>query len=306
MLLWARVAGVLGVSALLMGSKIIIYVPAGGSVVSSSGLFACAAGEVCTIDIDERYFSETFTAEAEPGYEFSGWGNRADAVCRDSRDPYCRALDDGPFADREVMQSQLRSAGTLTMHPSFAATGRAVPASGSRFEVRSFHRTRYYPVSGDSQAELWAQLHGAANPLEPDREAGVKPLGLASFRYEYDYVSAFGENTSSCRVDSGTLKLHFETVLPQLAAGQRASDELQSRWQPLQEHITEHEAGHHAIYRQLVTQVPQVMSGLGAVPCQQLDQAVHMAVEETVAAIRRASANYDEHHGGENYLAFAR
>jgi hypothetical protein len=39
------------------------------------------------------------------------------------------------------------------------------------------------------------------------------------------------------------------------------------------------------------------------VPCQQLDTKVHLAVAEAVAAIRRASADYDEHHGGEAYLA---
>ena len=305
MLLWARVAAVLGASVLLMGSKIIIHVPAGGSVVSSSGLFACAAGEVCTIDIDERYFSETFTAAAEPGYEFGGWGNRADAVCRDSRDPDCSELGDGPFADPEGKRSRLQPGTTLTMHPAFTATGRAPAECGSRFEVRSFHSTRYYQVSGDTQEELWAQLHGAANPLDPDGEAGVKPLGRASFQYQYDYHSAFGENASSCRVASGTLTLRFETVLPQLAVSARTSDDMQTRWQPLQELITEHEAGHHAIYRQLVTQLPQVMSGLGAVPCQRLGKEVHMAVEETVAAIRSASADYDEHDGGEHYLAFS-
>ena len=40
MLLWIRAAAVLGTSMLLMGSKLIIHVPEGGSVVSSSGLFA--------------------------------------------------------------------------------------------------------------------------------------------------------------------------------------------------------------------------------------------------------------------------
>jgi predicted secreted Zn-dependent protease len=172
-----------------------------------------------------------------------------------------------------------------------------------RFDVRSFHSTRYYQVSGSTQEEIWAQLHSAANPLARDRSAGVKPLGHASFQYRYDYRSAFAESSSSCRIESATLNLRFETVLPRLAGPAKVSERLGERWLPLQELITEHEAGHHAIYRRLVTQLPQVMSGLGAVPCHQLDEQVRLAVEDAVAAVRRASADYDEHNGDEAYLA---
>ena len=127
MLLWAKVAAVLGFSVMLMGSKIIIHVPPGGSVVSSSGLFACAAGEVCTIDINEQYFAETFTAEAEPGFEFGGWGDKAGTLCGGSRDPYCSELGGDSFSDFGSGKPQLQPGSVLTMHPSFAATGYAAP-----------------------------------------------------------------------------------------------------------------------------------------------------------------------------------
>ena len=303
MLVWARIAAALGFSALLMGSKIIIHVPPGGSVVSSSGLFACAGGEVCTIDIDKQYFAETFSAEAEPGFEFEGWDDRAGALCGGSRDPDCSELDEVSFAGIDGRRQQLQRGSTLTLRPAFAATDYASVQIASRIDVRSFHSTRYYPVSGGTQEEIWAQLHGAANPLAVDRNAGVKPLGHASFQYQYNYRSAFAENAAHCRVESGTLQLRFETVLPRLAVKQQTSELLRNRWQPLQELITEHEAGHHAIYRQLATQLPRVMSGLGAVPCPELDEQVRLAVEEAVATVRQASADYDAHGGGDAYLA---
>ena len=303
MLLWAKVAAVLGFSVLLMGSKIIIHVPPGGSVVSSSGLFACAAGEVCTIDINEQYFAETFTAEAEPGFEFGGWGDKAGALCGGSRDPYCSELGGESFSDFGSGKPQLQPGSVLTMHPSFEATGYAAPQPQPRIDVESIHVTRYYQVSGNTQEQIWAQLHGAANPLAPDPSAGVKPLGHASFQYQYDYRSGFAENSSHCRVESGSLQLRFETVLPRLADSAQVGDRLRDRWQFLQALITEHEAGHHAIYRRLVTQLPQVMSDLNPVPCQQLDGQVRLAVEDAVAAIRRANADYDHHNGGETYLA---
>ena len=301
MLVWARIAAALGFSALLMGSKIIIHVPPGGSVVSSSGLFACAGGEVCTIDIDKRYFAETFSAEAEPGFEFEGWDDRGNP-CGGSRDPDCSELDEVSFAGIDGQRQQLQRGSTLTLRPAFAATDYASVQIASRIDVRSFHSTRYYQVSGGA-GRNWAQLHGAANPLAVDRNAGVKPLGHASFQYQYNYRSAFAENAAHCRVESGKLQLRFETVLPRLAVKQQTSELLRNRWQPLQELITEHEAGHHAIYRQLVTQLPRVMSGLGAVPCPELDEQVRLAVEEAVATVRQASADYDSHGGGDAYLA---
>lgn len=301
MLVWARNVAVLAICVLLMGSKIIIEVPAGGAVLSSSGLYACAANEKCTIDIDKQYFAETFTAEAEPGFEFSGWSAGTGAVCGGSRDPYCSELDDGPFSDFEGRAQELAPGSVVNMMPSFAGSDYAASRSRPRFEVTSHHSTRYYQVHGNDQEEIWAQLHGAANPLEVDRKVGTKPLGHAGFQYQYNYRSEFAANAASCQVESGAFNFRFETVLPQLAEAGAISAQLERRWQPFQALITEHEAGHHAIYRRLVTQLPQVITDLGAVPCSELDDRVKVAVESAVDAVRRASVAYDEHHGGETY-----
>jgi predicted secreted Zn-dependent protease len=162
---------------------------------------------------------------------------------------------------------------------------------------------RYYQVRGNTQEEVWAQLHSAANPLAIDHKAGTRPLGKASFEYTYNYRGSYATNATACRVDSGSVEFRFDTVLPQLASAGETGAPLAGRWQSFQALIAEHEAGHHAIYRQLVTQLPQVMTDLGEVPCNELDDRVRVAVSDAVDAVRRASADYDENHGGEAQLA---
>ena len=114
---WVRAAAVLGLSVLLMGSKLIIRVPEGGSVISSSGLVACAAGETCTVDVDRRNFAETFTAVAADGYVFRGWTGGDAAVCGGTLVADCTELDSGPFSDFGMAASARDSGGTLTLLP---------------------------------------------------------------------------------------------------------------------------------------------------------------------------------------------
>jgi predicted secreted Zn-dependent protease len=295
-MLWVRAAAVLCLSVLLMGSKLIIRVPEGGEVVSSSGLVACAAGETCTVDLQQGRFAETFTAVAASGYAFKGWAGGAGAVCGGTLKADCTELDSDPFSDFETDTPTPTSGAGLTLLPAFEAREAAAVESKPRFSIDSFYTTRYYRVSGSTQEELWAQLHGVANPLAVDHKAGTKPLGRASFDYKYDYQGAYAGTASSCRVDSARLEFRFETMLPEMSVQAQAGAQLQQRWQALQDQITEHEAGHHAIYRQLVTQLPQAMTDLGAVPCSELDERVRVAVNNAAELIRQASAEYDEHH----------
>jgi predicted secreted Zn-dependent protease len=185
--------------------------------------------------------------------------------------------------------------------PASAVASEYLPAA--RITVSSFHSTRYYQVSGDTQEDVWAQLQGPANPFEVDPESGARPLGHASFQYQYDYQSAYGANSSYCRVDSGEMVFRFETVLPQLAAQQNTGGQLQDRWLPFQRQISEHEAGHHAIYRQLAAELPQALTDIGEVPCSELDDRVKLAIAEAVSATRQASVEYDENYAGSAYLA---
>ena len=301
MLLWVRAAAVLGTSMLLMGSKLIIHVPEGGSVVSSSGLFACDAGESCTIDFNEQHFAETFTAVADSGYVFNHWGSGTGAICSGSLNTQCDELDPDSLGGFGTAATTNRNRGALSLTPSFSGSANGSRASSPRFTVKSHQSTRYYAVRGATRDEIWSQLTGAANPLPVDRAAGTKPLGHASFKYEYDYQSEYAGNSSSCRVRNGNFSFRFETVLPRLAVNDSVRGEVDARWSTLEDRVKEHEAGHHAIYRQLVTRLPEALQEIGVAPCSEFDQRVSEAVTQAVDDIRRASADYDEYHSEESY-----
>lgn len=300
MLAWIKAIAALGISVLLMGSKVIIHVPEGGSVVSSSGLVACSAGEVCTVDIDPQHFSETFIAVAEPGYQFADWGKAPGAVCKASHNPYCEELDNSAFAARFATTS---SSATRRMNPTFTSTTRSSRPAAPQFSIQSFHRTQYFEVKGKTQQEVWEQLNSPDNPLAAGVREGRTALGHARFQYQYSYQPAFGSSASSCRVGSGELNFRFETALPALAEKDEAQEQLRNRWPLLQSVIIEHEAGHHAIYHQLVSLIPQTLENLGETPCSELDRKVQVAIATVVDSVRQSSREYDSQHGSGDYLA---
>lgn len=300
MLAWIKIIAALGISVLLMGSKVIIHVPEGGSVVSSSGLVACSAGEVCTVDIDPRHFSETFIAVAEPGYTFAGWGKAPGAVCRASSNPHCEELDKSAFAAGFAPRP---SSATRRMNPRFTSTSGSSRPGAPLFSIQSYHRTQYFEVKGKTQQEVWEQLSGPDNPLKTSLGEGKTALGHARFQYRYSYQPAFGSSSASCRVGSGELNFTFETALPALAEEEDVQQQLRNRWPVLQSVITEHEAGHHAIYHQLVSLIPQVLEDLGESPCGELDRKVQVAIAAVVDKVRQSSREYDSQHGSGDYLA---
>ncbi|MEM1154430.1 MAG: imelysin family protein, partial [Pseudomonadota bacterium] len=80
-------AAALAASLFLVGCKVVVKVPDGGSVTSASGDFDCASGEECSIDVTTFDFEETFTATPEEGFEFIGWSTTG--FCANSTAP-CR------------------------------------------------------------------------------------------------------------------------------------------------------------------------------------------------------------------------
>lgn len=71
----------IGVSLLLSACKIQIWVPAGGSVQTTSGAFSCAAGKICQLDVVDLFFDEAFVASPESGYFFTGWRKMNRGLC---------------------------------------------------------------------------------------------------------------------------------------------------------------------------------------------------------------------------------
>ncbi len=68
--------------AVTSGCKIVIDVPEGGSVVTESGNYSCAAAESCEVDVDDDQFDETFIAIPAADYEFKGWKQRQPGLCQ--------------------------------------------------------------------------------------------------------------------------------------------------------------------------------------------------------------------------------
>jgi predicted secreted Zn-dependent protease len=288
-----KAIGAVPLSLLLMGSKVVITVPAGGSVESSSGLFACAAGETCTIDVDSRYFGDTFRAIPHQGYHFSGWEERTGATCSGSRNPVCSELDSEEFPGASAFPGHFSSGETMTMRPTFASYQNAQGEPAPRFSINSRHVTRFYDISGNTSDELWRQLGGNANPLPVASEVGRKPFGEANLAYNYSYQPGYADNGSNCRVMSAEIQFRFETVLPQLKNLEQKPDRLRTQWLEFQSVVIGHEADHQKIYRRLVTQLPEALASIDNVPCGQLDQRVSLAVSQAVESMNRASMDYD-------------
>jgi predicted secreted Zn-dependent protease len=299
----AKTVSIIGTSLLLMGSKIVIYVPEGGTVVSSSGLVTCSARETCTIDTSEFPFTETFTAVAAPGYEFAAWGDGEAAVCVGSHNADCTELDISAFSDFPGEVDHIDSGSTFTMRPIFLSLESTTAAPPDRISVSSVHRTRYFGVSGESPEEVWADLHGARNPLAKNPETGRKPAGNASIELRYEFQTEYVPGSSHCRVASGNIEFMFETTLPRMVVTDETSDSLKRRWQLLEKEVTEHEVEHIAIYQSLISQLPDVMTSEASATCSELNRRVKLAIEKSVDAIRVINVAFDERSFRKVYTA---
>lgn len=80
---------IISLAVLATGCRVAIIVPTGGNVVSSNGAYNCPEASVCEFEVTEAPFSETFTAQASPGYEFEKWSNGDDHLCGKSTNPTC-------------------------------------------------------------------------------------------------------------------------------------------------------------------------------------------------------------------------
>ena len=64
---------------MLASCKIVANVPKGGSIEYVDGTNFCGAGEVCSTDVVDSFFDETFVAVPEAGSVFSMWTR--DSLC---------------------------------------------------------------------------------------------------------------------------------------------------------------------------------------------------------------------------------
>ena len=92
----------LAVSAMLLlasGCKLILINPEGGLMASTSGTRDCRAPTVCTFEITDATFDETWTAVPDPLWEFVRWSDGTDFVCAGSTNPVCSVSSVGTTGD---------------------------------------------------------------------------------------------------------------------------------------------------------------------------------------------------------------
>ncbi len=75
----------------LGGCKIQIQVPEGGIVQTTSGEFSCSSGEICTIDVSDILFDQTFIATPAGGFVFKQWKKQSKGFCGNSANS-CRLV----------------------------------------------------------------------------------------------------------------------------------------------------------------------------------------------------------------------
>ncbi len=158
--------------------------PVEGRVTTTSGAIECPAGQICSIDISNVAFDETFVAEPAAGLVFKGWTEKDRALCGDTSEP-CR-LETADFeGSTGLLPPAQDTAETYYLTPLFAVDRRtdAITLAGEQilFSVGytfdlDFYRNNAYscglsgnytflvmnPAYGDEtdEAPLWVYLHG--------------------------------------------------------------------------------------------------------------------------------------------------
>lgn len=321
----------LTVAYVLTGCKVEISVPEGGSVMSSSGLYGCSSGEVCTIDVNHSYFMEEFTAISMAGYEFAGWGKHPGGFCGGQNSP-CK-LSTTSFQHYPGLMAFLNTDNVFTMSPVFLKNSIVTPQPISIWKVRSNQVTVNYLVGGDTTSEWkremqkmhtnWEMqgmpgmqgaqrvqrmsavqkmmgIQGSASPggIRSDSDSEVYGKAEWSYAYHYSYVADAGK--TNCQVVSGEIDFDFETALPQLSNLDDISVDMRGRWMPYQAGLTAHEASHQEIFRRLMSEVPAAMRRVGVVACSDLGVRLQRAANAASILVQQVSEDFDveTNHGG--------
>lgn len=285
------------IGVLLLGSNIALTIPQGSSTGSASVASACATADECAVDAGNQDLQETLADIHGPDDVVLGSVESQGSECFGSSYSDCAIVPTDAFSRHPQLAMLLDSPGATEIQLPGIAGGAGQPRATSTFTVRSSLSTRYYEINGDSSSELWNELRGDANPLSVLPGVGRKPLGQASFVYSYSYQPDQAAGAFHCQVKSGEIDVQFETVLPRLEDLDDKPDRLRRQWKEFQAVVVDHEVGHLEIYRRILDELPQAMSEIGAVPCDELDSRIAAAADRVVDSIQLASSDYDAHVG---------
>lgn len=162
--------------ATLTGCFLEITVGDGGEVQSASSLSDCAENSVCSIEILDASFSETFVAVPKPGYRFIGWDDGADYQCKGSFRSICVVENTG-FAGNAQAEGVIASSKKYFLKPIFQ------PVSGPPFSLRD--------GNGHDVGEIITLYHAGANIIffhtdEDGDEHGIGGIEVGSTTYIRD------------------------------------------------------------------------------------------------------------------------
>ncbi|MEO0438324.1 MAG: PHB depolymerase family esterase [Pseudomonadota bacterium] len=180
---------VLTFAAVLSGCFIEITVPAGVQVVSDSGSYQCGAGEVCSIEVVDLLFDETFQALPVDGMEFVGWKIRENSLCGGSLAP-CRLLTEG-FAGNDDLLAFLDSNEIFHLEPMVQSAG------ASLSEIETLHNgiarsyTLYTPEAIAQEAPLVMFLHGARGGMRDFIAEGETPADWMDLADQHGFIVVY-------------------------------------------------------------------------------------------------------------------
>jgi predicted secreted Zn-dependent protease len=279
-------------AALLTGCNVEVVMPVGGSLVSASGLYGCAAAETCTLAMDHAYFYESFEAVAAPGYRFSHWGDAPGNFCAGRSEPTCDEIDTRSFLGKPLLLDYLRNSASFSLTPVFVRDGDTSTADESPWKLISDHQEINYEVTGNTPADILDALSSDANPLSASAVTGSKPVGYAWPRVRWSYEIGEDSTGERCAVTAGTVSVGYFTTLPQLAglAGKPAS--LQTGWTAFQQDVRRHEIGHQQLYRSHIQGYLSQLSAIGEVPCDQIAAEIRAAYDQLFDDVAAADDAY--------------
>jgi predicted secreted Zn-dependent protease len=280
-------------SLLISGCNIEITVPAGGHITTTSGLYACAAGEHCELSVDHPYFAESFTATPEPGYVFSHWQDRAGAFCAGQRQAVCTLPPTSIFLQRPELAPWLAVEATYTLSPVFLALNTVPAAADAAWQLQSSHRVVNYQIDGDSADQILASLRSDANPLPISANTGTRVIGYSVTTAAREYSAEGDSADQHCKIVSGMVTATYTTTLPQLLQPELKTAAIQSSWNRFYQDLEQHEAGHQQINRSYYLELSRRYGAVVGRPCDELPAAL---AEVKAAWVEELAAAHDQYH----------
>ncbi len=113
----SRILAITCVVGVIAGCKLAVIVVEGGEV-QSVGAGTCVAGTVCTTEVNDTSFSDTFTAVPDEGWYFEKWNAGSNFLCGDSIDPSC-ALPLDTLAGNSIIEAAVASPDMYYLMPVF-------------------------------------------------------------------------------------------------------------------------------------------------------------------------------------------